>query len=547
MSLDAFIVWLLSMKEYIVIKKRTAIGCCIVVAVALAAVIAWWLVPWGEPQTVAERIEVRSYNTLRANGHDVLFFRDISGDTAFVGASLAQTDVDYGRPLSLSNADLRRIVARFRNVLDAELKRKASIKAELHYYLDVHNVQDEGFDMVAEHDRRLDEETERTKRLIDALSGINGKARLEVVRKAFYADVDSTAADRLQIFVESHGGLWTNGYWLKMSREGHGVATDSQRRLVCGVWHADTLQNGMRTDSTGTYRGEFDRYRQPSGHGSYSGTDGKYYEGRWKDGLRDGFGFEVSSNHIRSGEWESGKYKGERINYTSERIYGIDISRYQHGKGRKYYPIYWNRMRITHLGKVSSKRASGPIDYPVSFVYIKSTEGTSVRNRFYTADYRQARRHGLHCGAYHFFSTKSNATAQARYFIRHSLFRKGDLPPVLDVEPTHAQIMQMGGVEAMFKAIRTWMSIVKRHTGVRPILYVNQTFVNKYLSMAPDIKRDYNVWIARYGEYKPDVKLVYWQLCPDGRVDGIHGDVDINVFNGYQDRFGSFLKTERIN
>ena len=51
----------------------------------------------------------------------------------------------------------------------------------------------------------------------------------------------------------------------------------------------------------------------------------------------------------------------------------------------------------------------------------------------------------------------------------------------------------------------------------------------------------YRVWIARYGEYKPDVKLIYWQLSPDGRVRGIHRLVDINVFNGYQDEWNEYI------
>ena len=74
------------------------------------------------------------------------------------------------------------------------------------------------------------------------------------------------------------------------------------------------------------------------------------------------------------------------------------------------------------------------------------------------------------------------------------------------------------------------------------MLYISQSFVNKYLPLAPDIRENYQVWIARYGEYKPDVQLVYWQLCPDGRVKGIHGEVDINVFNGYKDEFEKFKK-----
>ena len=71
------------------------------------------------------------------------------------------------------------------------------------------------------------------------------------------------------------------------------------------------------------------------------------------------------------------------MNYTSERIYGIDISRYQHGKGRKKYAIFWNRLRISHLGSKSKKQISGVVDYPVSFCFITSTEGVSVRNKYY--------------------------------------------------------------------------------------------------------------------------------------------------------------------
>ena len=98
----------------------------------------------------------------------------------------------------------------------------------------------------------------------------------------------------------------------------------------------------------------------------------------------------------------------------------------------------------------------------------------------------------------------------------------------------------MGGPAALFHAVRAWLHIVERATGRKPILYVNQPFVNRYLPQAPDLKLRYRIWIARYGEYKPDVRLVFWQLSPDGRVKGIHGPVDINVFNGYQSEFQKF-------
>ena len=91
-----------------------------------------------------------------------------------------------------------------------------------------------------------------------------------------------------------------------------------------------------------------------------------------------------------------------------------------------------------------------------------------------------------------------------------------------------------------------WLKIVEKRVGVKPILYVNQMFVNKYLVNQTDLKRDYRIWIARYSEYKPDLRLTYWQLCPDGRVTGILGDVDINVFNGYKSQFESYLTEETI-
>ncbi|MFC2766030.1 MAG: GH25 family lysozyme, partial [Prevotella sp.] len=93
---------------------------------------------------------------------------------------------------------------------------------------------------------------------------------------------------------------------------------------------------------------------------------------------------------------------------------------------------------------------------------------------------------------------------------------------------------------ALWAAVRTWLKVVEETTGRKPVLYISQTFVNKHLPHAPDLKRDYPVWIARYGEYKPDVRLLYWQLSPDGRVSGIRGEVDISVFNGYGKEFDLF-------
>ena len=323
-------------------------------------------------------------------------------------------------------------------------------------------------------------------------------------------------------------------------RNGKGIMRDAAGNLYNGTWNCDTLVSGTRTDSLGgRYTGFFDRNNRPKGYGVYQ-SDGIYYEGHWTAGRRDGFGMGITAdNRLKAGEWKSDRFRGERITHTSDRIYGIDVSKHQHVKGRKYYAIDWRALRITSLGTISKKRVTGHVDYPVSFVYLKCTEGKRLFNPYYQKDYRAAKAAGFKVGSYHFFTT-APAALQARNFLCNASVASADFPPVLDVEPHHAQIKRMGGPAALFHAVRAWLHIVERATGRKPILYVNQPFVNRYLPQAPDLKLRYRIWIARYGEYKPDVRLVFWQLSPDGRVKGIHGPVDINVFNGYQSEFQKF-------
>lgn len=383
----------------------------------------------------------------------------------------------------------------------------AMIQAELDYYLERHNVQDEGYEMVAAYSQRRD---------------------------TMLALMPAEPTTVLGI-----------GRWSGVDYEGTAVECDSAGHIIIGTYACDTLNSGFRLDSASVYAGHFSS-GMADGHGFSLSDSRLYYEGQWQYNRRHGFGFSVApDSHVRVGQWQDDRYLGERMRYSSKRIYGIDISRYQHGKGRKKYPIYWDRLRITHLGK-NQKHATGTVNYPVSFVFIKSTESTYIHNPYYAKDYQQARRRGIPIGAYHYFSCRTSGAAQAQYFLRNTQFRRGDLPPVLDIEPTQRQVASMGGTAALFKHVRAWLNAVERVTHVRPIIYVSQQFVNRYLGEAPDLKRNYPVWIARYGEYKPDVKLTVWQLSPNGRVNGIHGEVDINVFNGYDAQFEEFLKEETI-
>ena len=319
-------------------------------------------------------------------------------------------------------------------------------------------------------------------------------------------------------------------------RQGWGVCLLSDGTRFEGRWDADTLVWGERRDSVSRYEGDFNAAMKPHGMGCERLHNGEVYYGEWTDGKRAGHGFAVRGNSlVRCGWWKKGRFNGERMVYTSDRVYGIDISRYQHEHKKARYGIDWKQVRITSLGP--GRRVQGKVDYPVSFVYIKATEGRSVTNRYYASDMKQARAQGIRAGSYHFFRLTTPGAVQAAFFLKKASIHAKDLPPMLDLEPTDREIRQAGGEAAMFREVLVWMKAVQRACGKKPVLYVGQNFVNNHLNHAPEALRDYEVWIARYGEFKPYVRLLHWQLTPYGRVRGIRGEVDINVFNGTREQF----------
>ncbi|MCM1108650.1 MAG: hypothetical protein NC388_06295 [Clostridium sp.] len=338
------------------------------------------------------------------------------------------------------------------------------------------------------------------------------------------------------------------GEWLDNRRQGYGEWTTPCGLTFRGQWDADTLTTGERIDGTGRYRGGFNAALQRQGDGQQRTVDGLHYTGQWNNDRRHGWGFAVEPHQVvKCGTWKNDRFQGEQIVYNPNRVYGIDISKYQHGNPNKPVAIDWKNLRITHLGSISKKRIQDDhADYAVSFVYIKASQGLRITNRFYRTDISQGRKHGYACGAYHFFST-DDGTKQARHFLKTACPKRGDLPPMLDVELSDKQIRKMGGAERMFGEIMKWMHAVEQQVKTAPVLYVSQTFVNTYLPLAPaELRGKYQVWVARYGAYKPYVHLLHWQLSPDGRVKGIRGHVDINVYNGTKEQWHQYVADNRV-
>ena len=580
------------------------------IAILLFAAIGVWMyicmTPSREHVDAAKaHIEAYSRYAILQDGKEVLSFDE---DTVTLAANFMNSFTLLpscrGQLAAAYNSSLSRnkyLDAQAESVFKEKIDSLDSLYADSHwkvgeltYYIHSHSPQDLGYNRICAYAAQETQLSNSSKKLLDSLHHVKSQGdslhhtrkeagRLQLIHqvsyRAFYLnEAGKMVSEPCKLLGKLKGFDTSDAYRFQLESKTTPAGVRPiypQLAASLATTHGSTLRKyidfDLRIDSLGYYKGTIDSLKQPDGYGIWQGYDGDHYEGGWKNGQREGWGFSISSKKpLHVGEWKNDRYKGERLIYSSERIYGIDISKYQHeedkvvrttkivkrGRRRKKvtvnkvikhrYSIDWSRLRINHLGSISRKTVSGNVDFPIRFIYIKSTEGASLVNPYYKKDYSDAHAHGYRVGTYHFFSTRTPAAEQANFFLRHSHIRKGDFPPVLDVEPLPSQIANMGGTGVLFARIRTWLRLVERATGVKPILYVSQTFVNRYLSRAPDLKRNYQVWIARYGEYKPDIHLVYWQLCPDGRVAGIHGHVDINVFNGYKEAYDKFSMNETI-
>lgn len=191
-------------------------------------------------------------------------------------------------------------------------------------------------------------------------------------------------------------------------------------------------------------------------------------------------------------------------------IHGIDISHYQ-GE------IDWEQLKNAMIEGC-----------PVRFVIIKSTEGASRLDDHFRENFNQVRDYGFIRGVYHFWSNKSSAREQAYYFLDKVHLTEGDLPPVLDIEHKPAD----KSVDDFQRDVLTWLHIVEDKYHAKPIIYTYYKFKEKYLSSP--VFDDYPYWIAHYYVDKVQYqgKWKFWQHTDAGKLPGIKGYVDFNIYNG---------------
>ncbi|MBQ9362542.1 MAG: glycosyl hydrolase family 25 [Bacteroidaceae bacterium] len=168
-------------------------------------------------------------------------------------------------------------------------------------------------------------------------------------------------------------------------------------------------------------------------------------------------------------------------------------------------------------------------DPNAGFVYLKASEGSSLKDNMYITYYNEARRVGLKVGSYHFFRPNCTAREQFENFRSMIRGRHQDLIPIIDVE------VQSKGVSMylFYDRLAELLQLVEKEVGRKPMIYTGQRFYNNHFSSSR-FRGVYPFMIACYTFEEPVLynndDFLIWQFTGYGKAKGVRGHIDISRF-----------------
>ncbi len=174
---------------------------------------------------------------------------------------------------------------------------------------------------------------------------------------------------------------------------------------------------------------------------------------------------------------------------------------------------------------------------PISFVFIKASEGANHLDNRFAENYQKAKAEGFVAGAYHYYKDGIAPNVQAKHFIKTARLHSGDLAPVLDVEELNED-----NIPKSLDNILACMQALQKQYHCKPIFYTyDYLYRNYFKGTALD---DYPLWIANYSlpdDKEPNAKWDFWQYSCKGRLYDCSADFDLNVFRSSVDDFKQYL------
>ena len=194
------------------------------------------------------------------------------------------------------------------------------------------------------------------------------------------------------------------------------------------------------------------------------------------------------------------------------KIYGIDVSS-ENGH------IDWSRVKSAGVG----------------FAILRCHQKFGAEARF-EANYRGCRENGIPVGAYKYCYAISagEARAEAKNVLEALEGKTIEYPVFYDLEDGNDTFPKLAP-DIRNKIVDTFMDTV-RAEGYKAAIYCNKNWYDTVIT--PEMKEKYRFWIASYpfgddGSVQERVNPgtgMGWQYSEKGHVDGISGNVDMDVF-----------------
>lgn len=165
----------------------------------------------------------------------------------------------------------------------------------------------------------------------------------------------------------------------------------------------------------------------------------------------------------------------------------------------------------------------------VEFVFIRvgwGYKGEYKLDKQFERNISEANRVGIPAGIYFYSyaSTPEESINDALWVVEQLKGYKVDLPIAYDWEDWDAFNDYNVSFYGLTHTAEVFLDTVGMF-GYDGLLYSSKTYLEKIW-----LDIDYEIWLAHYtskSNYKGEYR--FWQLCNNGRVDGINGDVDIDI------------------
>lgn len=165
----------------------------------------------------------------------------------------------------------------------------------------------------------------------------------------------------------------------------------------------------------------------------------------------------------------------------------------------------------------------------IEAVYIRVGAG-EYTDEYFAENYERAKAAGLKIGFYHYVTARSveEGRRQARFFASLAAGREPDMRLAMDFE--YFGSLSVSQINAISEAYLDELTALTKREAV---IYSDLSNARNIFSRA--LAEKYPLWAAQYGADEPSAngkwrEWVGFQYTDEGRVGGIYGNVDRNVF-----------------